>query len=820
VIRRLLTLCLCGRLIWIVPTLLAGIALVPCAAATADAGSIVVANQNDSGPGSLRQAIADATAGEKVVVPAGMYRLSTGELAVTKSVTVAGAGAATTIIDGQTASRVFHTTGAGNQITISGVTIQNGEAVAPQGTVNVNGGGVLNEQATLTLVDDVITSNVATAIGAVANGASGVAAGGGVYSAGTLNLVDTDVGHNLASAAGNPGHAGGSAFGGGVFSDGALSIRGSMIEANGADAHGGTGGPGGLANGGGLWAARNGTTSISASTLDGNVAISPGGSGALGGSSSGGGAYLDSNAGAITETNVTVVGNIAQATGGQTLGGGVVLIGQGAGQSLTNATVSGNIATGGTSNQGGNVLVVAGDSAAIENSIVTAGEADLGSENCGVAGTLSSLGHNIDSRDQCNFHAAGDLVKTDAVLGALADNGGPVQTAALKPGSPAIDAGAAGACPSTDARGALRPAGGGCDIGAFELASPSASTAQADSVATGAAVLHGVASNPDLASGTAFFQYGTTTGYGSSTPAQPVGPKTAQLQVSAPLSGLVPGTTYHFRMVAHNAVGTVTGADRTFTTTPAVTGPGAPRLAVRSVSIAGATATVGISCGGVPGQRCAGSVVGRVREHTRGRSIVSLSADTRSTQRPAGTTTIVTVVSGNYGVAAGRATTLRIAANATGKQLLRQFYTLPAEVVFAAATPVRRTITFAYPRVKSPVADYWTWTLPPCAPCVTMVQRLTVTALPNGAHATVSCSGAGCPFSMRVLAPRRRSVTLAAMFKHSRLQSGTRLEVRITASNRIGEVLLYTIRTGTFPLAVTRCLPPGERVAVPCRTGS
>ena len=136
---------------------------------------------------------------------------------------------------------------------------------------------------------------------------------------------------------------------------------------------------------------------------------------------------------------------------------------------------------------------------------------------------LSSLGHNIDSRDQCNFRAGGDLTRSDPLLAPLADNGGPVATAALKPGSPAIDAGAADVCPTTDARGVLRPAGGGCDIGAFEVATPSATTAQASSVATSSAVLNGDVSNPDVAPGTAFFQYGTTTDYGSSTAAQPVG---------------------------------------------------------------------------------------------------------------------------------------------------------------------------------------------------------------------------------------------------------------------------------------------------------
>jgi hypothetical protein len=85
--------------------------LVAPVAAVGDDADIAVTNQNDSGPGSLRQAIADADPGAIVIVPAGTYLLTTGELTVAKSLTISGAGAASTIIDAQTASRVFHTGG-------------------------------------------------------------------------------------------------------------------------------------------------------------------------------------------------------------------------------------------------------------------------------------------------------------------------------------------------------------------------------------------------------------------------------------------------------------------------------------------------------------------------------------------------------------------------------------------------------------------------------------------------------------------------------------------------------------------------------------
>lgn len=53
-----------------------------------------------------------------------------------------------------------------------------------------------------------------------------------------------------------------------------------------------------------------------------------------------------------------------------------------------------------------------------------------------------------------------------------AANGGPTPTMAILPASPAVDAGDAAACPPTDQRGVARPAGSGCDVGAFEYDGP------------------------------------------------------------------------------------------------------------------------------------------------------------------------------------------------------------------------------------------------------------------------------------------------------------------------------------------------------------
>jgi hypothetical protein len=806
--------------------LIAALTVVVAPAASAAGGSITVTNQNDSGPGSLRQAIADAAPGDTVIVPAGPagpaglptpYVLSSGELVISKTLTIAGAGATTTIIDAQNrAFRVIHTMGAGNQITISGVTIRNGTAVPPPLPPQATGGGLLNDEATVTLNDDVITGNEANAEG------KAVASGGGVWSSGPLSLIDTDVKGNTASAAGLPGQGGASASGGGVFSSGTLAVRGSTFEGNLADARGALGEPGGSADGGAI-AVTNAPADIAGSTFHDNVVDASVGQGGANvgadGFAAGGGASLSNASGAVSETNVTYAGNTARATGGTTRGGGIFFFSS-AGASLTNATITANSAAGGTDNQGGDIFVRNDATVGIANTILSAGAADAGSENCGTDGTLSSLGNNLDSRDQCGLHGRGDLVNRDPLLGELQANGGPVDTAALKPGSPAIDTAGAAACPTADARGVHRPVGGGCDMGAFEVATPGATTGRASSVTTASGVLNATASNPDLTPGTVFFQFGTTTAYGSKTATQPISSATAALAVSAGLTGLSPRTTYHFRLVTSNSAGTATGADGTFTTAPAPTTPPPPQVAIRAVAITGATATVNLACEGAAGQRCSGTLRGTVRERLRGSSVVAIQPAARSASRGTTRTRTVVVARGSFNVSAGRDATVRITANATGKMLLRRFYRLPTTVLVVGPNSLQRVINFAFPRVRVRVDDFFVAKLVPCGPCTTVVQLLTITRIPQRSRVSVSCRGVGCPFATREPKPRRGHLDVAALFGRSQLDTGTKLEIRIIAPNRVGEALLYTIRTGTLPRATIRCLPPGARSPVTCRAGS
>jgi hypothetical protein len=62
------------------------------------------------------------------------------------------------------------------------------------------------------------------------------------------------------------------------------------------------------------------------------------------------------------------------------------------------------------------------------------------------------------------------------------------------------------------------------------------------------------------------FQYGTTANLGTQTPLAPAGSATATIKVSQAIAGLLPNTTYHYRVVAASPGGTTKGADRTFKT--------------------------------------------------------------------------------------------------------------------------------------------------------------------------------------------------------------------------------------------------------------
>ena len=112
--------------------------------------------------------------------------------------------------------------------------------------------------------------------------------------------------------------------------------------------------------------------------------------------------------------------------------------------------------------------------------------------------------------------------------------------------------------------------------GALLLGVPAtAAAAERPVVTTGAAsniepttvVLNGTVT-PKGANTTYYFQYGTTSLYGSVTPAGSVAAGSGRVRVSAAVTGLAPVTTYHYRLVAQNSQGVARGKHRTFKTKP------------------------------------------------------------------------------------------------------------------------------------------------------------------------------------------------------------------------------------------------------------
>ncbi|MCB0052836.1 MAG: Ig-like domain repeat protein, partial [Caldilinea sp.] len=141
--------------------------------------------------------------------------------------------------------------------------------------------------------------------------------------------------------------------------------------------------------------------------------------------------------------NVTFVGNSATSRGGAMYNNGG---GGSSSPSLVNVILWGNTAT-----TAGAQLFNVSAAPIISFTLVPSSTADIA-----VSSSTITWGPG-------NITSGGD-----ALLGALGDYGGDTQTMPLLPGSPAIDAGDATACPDTDQRGATRPVGDGCDMGAFE----------------------------------------------------------------------------------------------------------------------------------------------------------------------------------------------------------------------------------------------------------------------------------------------------------------------------------------------------------------
>ncbi len=511
-----------------------------------------------AGECTLRAAImeANAIAGTKVItLPAGTYTLTIpganedfslmGDLDINTTLTLNGAGAASTIIQAGTTTaggidRVFHVL-VGGVATIDSVTITHGKAST--GAAILNGGR-------LTLTHSTVTANDAASDACVVGG-PGLAVSDTVITANTCTGIRVSTGTVTNTTVSNntnggiiAGHAtftnvtvsGNNSHGGIFVNAGPVTIQSSTIVNNTS-----TGQGGGVyimavavaghsikdtvianntaeAEGGGIYTAKQ--VIIERSTISGNS------------SQRGGGVYSDAHAPSdgfslmVWVMNSTISGNTAPEGGGY--------YNNGVQTNMLSTTVSGN--TGGGVYQ----ALTAGHSLYLANSILA--NSTSGSD---CQAQVTSGGYNlVENTTNCLGLAGTDITNTDPNLGLPANNGGPTNTHLPAAGSPAIDAGnpagctdATGAPLGSDQRGAARMQGGRCDIGAVETGSNATVTPTPTSTATGTPT--STATTTPTATGTPTFT-ATSTPTATNTPVPPTptataSPSNPQLRFAPPL---------------------------------------------------------------------------------------------------------------------------------------------------------------------------------------------------------------------------------------------------------------------------------------------
>ena len=235
-------------------------------ALSTQAATITVINTNDSGAGSLRQALADTIDGDTIdFAVTGTITLTTDELLLDKSITISGPGSDNLTVDGNHASRVFHVS-SGVTATVAGLSITNG------GEVPGAGGGIYNDHSTLAIDHCTVSGNHGSVGGGVYNdGYSGTAtltvtnstfsgnsvaapysvgSGGGIYNNGSYGSATLTVANSTFS--GNSAGYLDYGWGGAIYNDGSLgsatlTLNNSTFSGNSAGYHGG-----GIYNGSGM----------------------------------------------------------------------------------------------------------------------------------------------------------------------------------------------------------------------------------------------------------------------------------------------------------------------------------------------------------------------------------------------------------------------------------------------------------------------------------------------------------------------------------------------------------------------------------------
>lgn len=375
---------------------------------------------------SLREAVRAANASpgmDLIILTALTYTLSltptkpdmdatNGDLDITDDLTIQGAGAASTIIDGNQLDAILIIRNDDVAVTLNAVTIRNGSS---------GFGGAIYSNGNLTLNEVIIRNNTSPA-----------GPGGAIYVnyGSTLALNNSTITENSAAGTNVTGDTGG-----GIYNLGTVRLNNSTISGNRSQ-----GGGGGLANSGGVIYAINST--ISGNRTDFN-----------------GGGIINWNAGRVELFNVTIANNVADNNDDNSGQGGGILTEPGSPVVIRNSLIGNNFnwegmfsynpddCTGTLVSGGGNLIET------MTNCTLTAS-----APGDDITGQDPKLGLLADNGGSTRTHA----LQPDSP--------------AIDAGVPSGCRGVGGSLLTTDQRGYPRPVDGGsgqsrCDIGAFEFGS-------------------------------------------------------------------------------------------------------------------------------------------------------------------------------------------------------------------------------------------------------------------------------------------------------------------------------------------------------------